>query len=88
MIKTVAQIVGFGGAALNGLSFQQKKRKGIIGVQIGAAVLFIIHYILLGAYTGAALNFISLLRSFVFINNDKKWAGNDSDYTFITGSSG
>lgn len=74
MIETVAQIVGFGGAALNGLSFQQKKRKGIIGVQIGAAVLFIIHYILLGAYTGAALNFIGLLRSIVFINNDKKWA--------------
>ena len=74
MVETVAQIVGFGGAALNGLSFQQKKRKGIIGVQIGAAVLFIIHYILLGAYTGAALNFIGLLRSIVFINNDKKWA--------------
>ena len=51
-----------------------KKRKGIIGFQIGAAALFIIHYILLGAYTGAALNLIGMLRSIVFINNDEKWA--------------
>lgn len=74
MIETVSQVIGFGGAAMNCLSFQQSKRKRIIAVQIIAAVLFIIHYILLGAYSGAALNFISLLRSFVFINNDKKWA--------------
>jgi hypothetical protein len=38
------------------------------------------HYILLGitngadAFTGAALNFIGLSRSIVFINNDKRWA--------------
>lgn len=70
----VAQIIGFGGAALNTLSFQQKKRKGIITLQIFAAILFIIHFILLGAYTGAAMNFVSLVRSVVFINNDKKWA--------------
>ena len=74
MIETVAQIIGFGVAAMNCISFQQNKRKRIIGCQIFAAVLFIIHYILLGAYTGAALNLIGLLRSVVFINNDKKWA--------------
>ena len=74
MIETVAQIIGFGGAAMNCVSFQQNKRKRIIGCQIFAAVLFVIHYILLGAYTAAALNLIGLLRSVVFINNDKKWA--------------
>lgn len=74
MIETAAQIVGFGGAALNCISFQQNKRRNIIAVQIFAAIMFIIHYIMLGAYTGAALNFIGLLRSLVFINNHKKWA--------------
>lgn len=80
MIDIVTQGVGFCGAALNFLSFQQNKRSRIIGFQIGAALLFITHYILLGitngadAYTGAALNFIGLSRSIVFINNDKKWA--------------
>lgn len=80
MLKTISQIIGFGGAGLNFLSFQQSKRRNIIGVQIGAALLFIVHYILLAidgdgeAFSGAALNFIGLLRSIVFINNDKKWA--------------
>ncbi len=74
MIDGIAQFVGFAGLACNGLSFQQKKRKGILTLQICAAGAFVIHYILLGAHTGAALNFLGLLRSLVFINSDKKWA--------------
>ena len=80
MIDIITQAIGFCGAGMNFLSFQQNKRSKIIGFQIGAALLFIIHYILLGftngadAFTGAALNFIGLTRSIVFINNDKKWA--------------
>ena len=80
MIDIITQGIGFGGAALNFLSFQQNKRSRIIGFQIVAALLFITHYIFLGftsgedAFTGAALNFIGLTRSIVFINNDKKWA--------------
>ncbi len=80
VLSLIAQIIGFCGAGANFLSFQQNKRSRIIGFQIGAALLFIIHYILLGiaqvdgAYSGAALNFIALCRSVVFINNHKKWA--------------
>ncbi|MBR0535351.1 MAG: YgjV family protein [Clostridia bacterium] len=80
MIEIITQGIGFCGAGLNFLSFQQNKRSKIIGFQIGAALLFIMHYILLGitngadAFTGAALNFIGLSRSIVFINNDKRWA--------------
>ncbi len=76
MAVIIAQVLSFFGAGLNALSFQQKTRKNIITVQICAAITFIIHYILLGAYTGAALNGISLFRSIVFVNNDKKWAKN------------
>jgi voltage-gated potassium channel Kch len=80
MIDIVAQGIGFLGAGFNFLSFQQNKRSRIIGFQIVAALLFIAHYIFLGftkggdAFSGAALNFIGLSRSIVFINNDKKWA--------------
>ncbi len=74
MIDTMAQVIGFGGAVLNFASFQQKTRRKILGVQIAAAILFIIHYILLGAYTGAALNAIALSRSTIYFNSDKKWA--------------
>ena len=80
MVDIITQGIGFLGAGMNFLSFQQNKRSKIIGFQIVAAILFILHYIMLGftkgadAYTGAALNFIGLTRSIVFINNDKKWA--------------
>ncbi len=74
MDNIVAQIIGFLGLACNGLSFQQKKRKGILSFQICAAALFVVHYIILGAYTGAVINFLGMLRSIVFINSDKKWA--------------
>lgn len=80
MIDIITQGIGFCGAAFNFLSFQQNKRSRIIGFQIVAALLFITHYIFLGftngadAFTGAALNFIGLSRSIVFINNHKKWA--------------
>ena len=80
MVDIITQAVGFLGAGVNFLSFQQNKRSRIIGFQIVAALLFIVHYILLGltngadAFTGAALNFIGLTRSIVFINNDKRWA--------------
>ncbi len=80
MSDILIQGVGFCGAAFNFFSFQQNKRSRIIGFQIVAALLFIAHYLLLGflkssdAFTGAALNFIGLTRSIVFINNNKKWA--------------
>ena len=74
MLETVAQIVGFLGTALLFISFQQKKRQGILFFQICSGAVFILHYILLGALTGAALNFIGFSRSIVFYNSDKKWA--------------
>ncbi len=74
MLETIAQIVGFVGTALLFISFQQKKRRGILFFQICAGAVFVLHYILLGAYTGAALNFVGFTRSIVFYNSDKKWA--------------
>ncbi len=74
MLETISQIVGFVGTALLFFSFQQKKRQGILLFQICAGAVFVLHYILLGAYTGAALNFIGFSRSVIFYNSDKKWA--------------
>lgn len=74
MIENIAQIIGFGGTAVTFLAYQQKKRKGILLLTVLSCTLFMIHYILLGAYTGAVMNLIGALRSVVFVNNDKKWA--------------
>lgn len=74
MIETISQVIGFIGTIVSFIIFQQNKRSRIIGLQILSTSLFTVHYILLGAFTGAALNLIAVTRSIVFYNNDKKWA--------------
>lgn len=58
------------------LSFQQNKHRGIILFQLLAGATFVLHFCCLGAYTGAALNTVDVLRSIIFINRGKKWADN------------
>ncbi len=74
MNDIIIQIIGFVGMLCHFVSFQQKKRKGILFFQICASAVFLVHFALLGAYTGAILNVIGLFRALVFMNNDKKWA--------------
>ena len=74
MIEAISQVIGFVGTIVSFIIFQQNKRSRIIGLQILSTSLFTVHYILLGAFTGAALNLIAVTRSIVFYNNDKKWA--------------
>ena len=73
-LNLLAQIIGFGGTALTIIAYQQNKRKRILGCTVISAALFAIHYIILGAYTGAIMNILAGTRSLVFMNNTKKWA--------------
>ena len=73
-LNFLAQIIGFGGTALTIIAYQQSKRKRILGCTVISAALFAIHYIILGAYTGAIMNILAGTRSLVFMNNTKKWA--------------
>ena len=74
MYNTIAQIIGFCGTGVTFLAYQQKKRKNIIIFTVISSSLFMMHYSLLGANTGAILNLICALRGIVFANSDKKWA--------------
>ena len=55
-MDTAAFIAGILGVALIVLSYLQKKRKYIILLSIVARVLFVLQYILLGAFEGAVLD--------------------------------
>lgn len=47
--------------------------------QLVAEVFWVLHYGLLGAYTGMALNMLGVLRCYVYANRDtKKWASNEA----------
>lgn len=56
------------------ISYQQKTHKNILTFQMVSGLLFTIHYILLGAYTGAVMNFLGAFRSLVYSNRGKSWA--------------
>lgn len=85
MKETIAQIIGVIALIMAIISFQNNTKKGILLFQLLAGSIFSIHFLLLGAYTGAALNAVSVVRNIVFYNKNKhKWAAHVGWlYTFI-----
>lgn len=69
------QLVGFIAMALDCFAFQAKKRIRILQIQIAACVFWILQMVLLGGYTGAAMNLLAIGRAVVFMQKDKyTWA--------------
>ncbi len=60
----MAHILGVLAVATFLLSFQFKKRRNIIAVNLTSRLLYILQYIFLGAFEGAVLDFMGLLLSF------------------------
>ena len=55
-------------------SYQQNERKRLIAGKLTADVMWVVHYLCLGALGGAIPNFVGIFRELVFMHNDKKWA--------------
>src|SRR3989338_7688029 len=66
MIQLIAQGIGFLALLFVLLSFQKNKRYLILLFMLVAQILFTIHFGLLGAWTGAAMNGIAGLRTYIF----------------------
>ncbi|MBQ9545127.1 MAG: YgjV family protein [Clostridia bacterium] len=62
----IAQAIGFIGVALNIVAFQCKKHKNVMIFKSSNELAFAAQYIMLGAYTGAALNGVSIVRNLLF----------------------
>ena len=71
-MKLAASIIGYIAMAVSMLIYQQNTRKKMLIFKAASDVFWIIHYTLLGAYTGAATTVLSTLRSLVFLNKDAK----------------
>jgi len=69
----IAQLIGFLGLIGSMTAYQMKTQKKIVTVQIVSCSFFTLHFLMLGAYTGALMNLIAAVRSVVFANKDKKW---------------
>ncbi len=72
-MKIIPQIIGLLAVATFLLSYQQKKRKNIILFNVISRCLYILQYLLLGAFSGAVLDILGAVASVVAGKKHTKW---------------
>lgn len=72
-VKILANIIGLSAVAMFVLSYQCKQRRGILFFNAGSRVLYVLQYILLGAFSGAALDISAFLVSVVTGQKERSW---------------
>jgi len=68
----LVQGIGFLGIACAVLAFQCKEYRPLVWLRGANELFFAIQYLLLGAYSGAAVDFLGCFRNLVFLDCDKK----------------
>lgn len=71
-IFIAGQIFGIIAIALGFLSYQMKTQEKLILMQALTGLVFIIHYLMIGAVTGMAMNIVGLIRCIVYYFRNKK----------------
>ena len=82
-MRIIANIIGIAAVMMFVLSYQLKTRQGIIFFNAGSRVLYVLQYILLGAFEGAVLDIVALLVSVLAQNKNKGWLGRHPKITII-----
>lgn len=67
IVDVIIQAIGFVGIGLNILAVQFNKHWQMILIKTLGSLAFVIQYILLKAYTGAAMDAIGIIRNVIFI---------------------
>lgn len=70
-MNVIAQILGLSAVTAFLLSYQQKKRKNIIMLNVISRVLYIVQYLMLGAFEGAVLDILGAVSSVLAQNKNK-----------------
>lgn len=68
----IIQAIGFLALAMSIISFQFKKHGHILLCRTASELIFSLQYILLGAWTAAAMDFISVIRNLLYSHLVKK----------------
>ena len=74
------QAVGYVAMITIILSFQIKKQNAVIAVQAAAQLLFVIHYTMIGSFSGAVLNFIAVVRALLLLSGNRYLKSDISKY--------
>ena len=75
-MEILIQAFGFGGILAAVIAFQCKKHKTILFWRTMNEFLFAVQYLLLGAYTGMAMNLVGCVRNIIFSHNVQKQKNN------------
>lgn len=65
------QLIGFAAVVIAFLVFQSNKRPRMLLLQSSAGILWVVHFFLLGAFTGSALNLINASRNIAYYKAGK-----------------
>ena len=71
IVYVISQVAGFIAFILSLIAYHRKKKSKIFQTMMVANVLDIIHYILLGAYSGCITKVIALVRNEIIIVKEK-----------------
>ena len=72
MNQIIIQAIGIIGFAIFALSFFIKERKTMLTSQSVGVLILVVHFLLLSAWTGAALTFANAFKLFLFSLNVEK----------------
>ena len=72
MFQIVVNVIGALGIIASIISFQCKKHGAVVTFRTVNELLFAVQYLLLGAYTGMAMNLIGCVRNTIFTHMVKK----------------
>ncbi len=83
-MEIAAQVLGILAVATFLLSYQQKKRMGIILLNTASRCLYILQYLLLGAFSGAVLDVLGAISSIVAGSKHKGFVKRHTTAVLIT----
>ena len=69
--ELIAQLFGIAAMMLNILSYQGKKQRTVIAMQLFGGALFAANFLMLGATVGGVLNILAVFRALLFLNKEK-----------------
>lgn len=73
MIKYIANVIGISAVIVYLLSYQQKTQKKIAALNMTCRGLYVMQYILLGAYSGAVLDILCMIALLPAQRKEKAW---------------
>ena len=71
IITLIGHILGFIAVALFFYSYQVTEKRSLVIIQTVATALSCVQYLLIGAFSGFALNIVCIIRNFIFYFRDK-----------------